>query len=140
MEQKLAVFKGKSIRKVIHKNEWWFSITDVITVLTDSKDPSGYLKDMRRRDAELSEGWGQIATPLLLETEGGKQKINCANTEGLFRMFPTPVGMNRRTLQTLAGKGHVPHTRGDEPPFIWPKDIPTTGSKSGCAVLPSGLN
>lgn len=93
METKLAVFKGKGIRKVIHNNEWWFSITDVIAVLTDSKDPSGYIRDMRRRDAELSKGWGQIATPLLLETEGGKQRVNCANTEGLFRIIqsiPSP--------------------------------------------------
>jgi hypothetical protein len=93
METKLAIFKGKSIRKVIHDNEWWFSITDVIAVLTDSKDPSGYIKDMRRRDEELSKGWGQIATPLLLETEGGNQKVNCANTEGLFRIIqsiPSP--------------------------------------------------
>ena len=93
MEIKIAVFKGKEIRKTIHNNEWWFSITDVIAVLTDSKDPAGYIKDMRRRDAELSKGWGQIATPLSLATEGGKQKVNCANTEGLFRIIqsiPSP--------------------------------------------------
>ncbi len=47
---------------------------DIIFVLTDSKNPSGYLKDMKRRDQELNKGWGQIATPLLIETEGGKQK------------------------------------------------------------------
>jgi len=87
METKIAVFKGKGIRKVIHNNEWWFSIMDVIAVLTDSKDPAGYIKDMRRRDEELSKGWGQIATPLLLETSGGKQKVNCANAEGIFRII-----------------------------------------------------
>ena len=64
METKIAVFKGKGIRKVIHNNEWWFSVVDVVAALTDSKNPSGYIKDMRRRDAELSKGWGQIATPL----------------------------------------------------------------------------
>ena len=93
METKIAVFKGKEIRKTIHNNEWWFSISDVVAVLTDSKDPSGYIKDMRRRDTELSKGWGQIATPLSLQTEGGKQKVNCANTEGIFRIIqsiPSP--------------------------------------------------
>jgi hypothetical protein len=93
METKIAVFTGKEIRKIIHNNEWWFSVSDVVAVLTDSKDPSGYIKDMRRRDAELSKGWGQIATPLSLETEGGKQKVNCANTEGIFRIIqsvPSP--------------------------------------------------
>ena len=90
---KIVVFKGKNIRKTIFKNEWWFVIYDVIAVLTDSKDPSGYIKDMRRRDNELSKGWGQIATPLWIETPGGKQKVNCANTEGIFRIIqsiPSP--------------------------------------------------
>jgi hypothetical protein len=82
---KVIVFKGKNIRKTIFKNEWWFVISDVVAVLSDSKDPSGYIKDMRRRDKELSKGWGQIATPLWIETPGGKQKVNCANTEGIFR-------------------------------------------------------
>jgi hypothetical protein len=53
---------------VIHNNEWCFVIVDVVEVLTDSKDPSGYIKDMRRRDGEISKGWGQIATPLAVET------------------------------------------------------------------------
>jgi methylphosphotriester-DNA--protein-cysteine methyltransferase len=93
MESQIAVFRGKEIRKTIHKNEWWFVIVDVVAVLTDSIDPSGYIKDMRRRDAELSKGWGQIATPLWIDTPGGKQKVNCANTEGIFRIIqsiPSP--------------------------------------------------
>ncbi len=93
METKIAVFKGQGIRKMLHRNEWWFVISDVISVLTESKDPLGYIKDMRRRDAELSRGWGQIATPLSIDTPGGKQKVNCANTEGIFRIIqsiPSP--------------------------------------------------
>ena len=93
METSIAVFRGKGIRKTIHSNEWWFVIADVVSVLTDSANPSGYIKDMRRRDKELSKGWGQIATPLLIETSGGNQKVNCANTEGVFRIvqsIPSP--------------------------------------------------
>jgi methylphosphotriester-DNA--protein-cysteine methyltransferase len=93
METKIAVFKKKEIRKVIHNNEWWFSVADVVSVLTDSKDSSEYVKKMRKRDDELSKGWGQIVTLLWLETEGGKQKVNCANTEGIFRIIqsiPSP--------------------------------------------------
>lgn len=92
MESHIAVFRGKGIRKTIHNNEWWFVIVDVVAVLSDSIDPSGYIKDIRRRDAELSKGWGQIAT-LWIETTGGKQKVNCANTEGIFRIIqsiPSP--------------------------------------------------
>ena len=87
METKLAVFKGKEIRRTLHNDEWWFVIADVVSVLTDSVNPSGYIKDMRRRDMELAKGWGQIATPLSVDTAGGKQKINCANTEGVFRII-----------------------------------------------------
>jgi hypothetical protein len=42
---------------------------------------------MKRRDPELNKGWGQIATPLSIETDGGAQKLNCANTEGIFRII-----------------------------------------------------
>ena len=89
----LVLFRGNEIRRTLHQNQWWFAIVDVVAVLTASTDPQGYLKDMRRRDPELSKGWGQIATPLSIETSGGKQSINCANVEGLFRIIqsiPSP--------------------------------------------------
>ncbi len=93
MDTKIAVFQGKEVRKTLHNDEWWFVITDVIFVLTDSNDPTRYLKNMRSRDEELSKGWAQIATPLLIDTAGGAQKLNCANTEGIFRIIqsiPSP--------------------------------------------------
>ena len=93
MEKSIAVLKGKTIRRTLHNNKWWFVIVDVVSALTDSVNPNGYTKDMRRRDEELSQGWGQIATPLSIKTEGGPQKINCANTEGIFRIIqsiPSP--------------------------------------------------
>lgn len=84
---KIAIFQKKEIRKTIYNNEWWFVIEDVVSALTDSKNPKGYIKDIRRRDNELAKGWGQIATPLSIETSGGIQKMNCANTEGIFRII-----------------------------------------------------
>src|SRR3990167_4052124 len=90
---KIALFKGKQIRRTLHNGEWGFVITDVVVALTDSARPDGYIKDMRRRDPELSTGWGQIATPLSIPTAGGPQKLNCANTEGIFRIIqsiPSP--------------------------------------------------
>jgi len=84
METKIAVFRGKGIRKTIHNNEWWFVIVDVVSALTDSINPSSYIKDMRRRDKALSKGWGQIAPPPSVQTEGGPQRMNCASTEGIF--------------------------------------------------------
>ena len=90
---KIAIFKGKEIRKTIYKNEWWFVIVDVIEALTDSANPKQYLKNMLNRDEELIKGWVQIEHPLLIDTKGGKQMIKCANTEGIFRIIqsiPSP--------------------------------------------------
>ncbi|MEK6876943.1 MAG: Bro-N domain-containing protein, partial [Nanoarchaeota archaeon] len=83
----LVVFQGKKIRRTWFNDEWWFVAADIVEVLTDSKDPNGYLKDMRRRDESFAEGWGQIATPLLVDTPGGKQNINCVSTKGAFRLI-----------------------------------------------------
>ena len=90
---KIAVFRKKEIRKTLHNDQWWFVIRDVVAALTDSAQPDGYIKDMRRRDGELAKGWRQIATPLSVQTAGGIQKLNCANTEGIFRIIqsiPSP--------------------------------------------------
>lgn len=89
----IVIFKEKTIRRTWYNDQWWFVIVDVVSALTDSASPSGYLKDMKRRDQELNKGWGQIATPLAVETKGGRQKINCANTEGILRIIqsiPSP--------------------------------------------------
>jgi len=80
-QNRIAVFKGKGIRKVIHINEWWFVINDVIAILTDSVDPAQYFKRLKLRDHELSklmaQGGVQFVPPLMLEiaTSGGPQKM-----------------------------------------------------------------
>jgi len=99
MDSRIAVFKGKKIRKTIHNNEWWFVINDVIETLADSKDPAQYFKRLKQRDEELAKlidkGGVQFVPPLKLEIEtpGGKQKMYCWNTEGIFRLLqsiPSP--------------------------------------------------
>lgn len=93
MKTKIAIFKGKKVKRTIHNNEWWFVVNDVVEVLTDTTNVKDYLKKMRSRDPEISKGWGQIVTPLLIDTKGGTQKLNCANTEGIFRIIqsiPSP--------------------------------------------------
>ncbi|MDP8202026.1 MAG: Bro-N domain-containing protein [Candidatus Tenebribacter burtonii] len=90
---KIALFKGKEIRKVIYNNKWWFVIEDVVWVLTDSKDPKQYIQRMKQRNPELKKGWVQIVHTLEIFTSGGKQKMLCANTEGIFRIIqsiPSP--------------------------------------------------
>lgn len=90
---KIVVFKGKKIRKTIFKNEWWFVVEDVVLGLTDTVNPKDYINKMRRRDPELAKGYGQIVHTLPIDTEGGAQRMNCANTEGIFRIIqsiPSP--------------------------------------------------
>ena len=84
---KIAIFRKREIRKTIHNNEWWFVVNDVVLALTDSPNVQDYIKKMRKRDNELSKGWGQFVTPLSIKTSGGDQKLNCANTEGIFRII-----------------------------------------------------
>ncbi|MBI2140296.1 phage antirepressor protein [Candidatus Woesearchaeota archaeon] len=86
-DKSLIVFQGKKIRRTWFNHEWWFVAVDIVEVLTDSRDPNGYLKDMRRRDEGFAKGWGQIATPLWIDTTGGKQQINCVSTKGGFRLI-----------------------------------------------------
>ncbi len=106
-EAAIVIFKEKEIRRVWHNSEWWFAIVDVIQILTESVNPAGYIKDMRRRDPQLAEGWGQIATPLSLNTKGGRQQINCANTEGIFRLIQSiPSAKSEPFKRWLAKVGH----------------------------------
>ncbi len=88
-QKSIVIFEDHPVRRVwIEEDQkWYFAVPDVIQVLTDSVNPTDYIKKMRSRDAILSEGWGQIVTPLLIETKGGKQKVNCADVEGTLRII-----------------------------------------------------
>jgi len=90
---KIAIFQKKEIRKTIHNNEWWFVVNDVVEAVVDTPNVKDYIRKMRIRDKEIGKGWGQIVTPLSINTVGGRQKLNCANTEGIFRIIqsiPSP--------------------------------------------------
>ena len=91
----IKLFEQKQVRSVWDDTteEWYFSIVDVVAILTDSVNPTDYIKKMRQRDPELAKGWGQIVTPLAIQTAGGKQKMNCASAQGIFRIIqsiPSP--------------------------------------------------
>jgi hypothetical protein len=91
----IKLFESKQIRTVWNETDekWYFVVADVIQVLTNTPNPSDYIKKMRKRDEELSKGWGQFVTPLSVDTIGGKQKLNCASAKGLLRIIqsiPSP--------------------------------------------------
>ena len=84
---KIAIFRKQEIRKTIHNNEWFFVVEDVVLALTDSSDAKQYIQRMKQRDDELAKGWVQIVHTLAVQTTGGKQRMICANTEGVFRII-----------------------------------------------------
>jgi len=94
-KNKLAIFRGKKIRRIIYKNEWWFSVIDVILALTESKRPRKYWSDLKKKlidegYIEVSEKIGQLKLPSL---DGKMRETDCANTENIFRIvqsIPSP--------------------------------------------------
>jgi hypothetical protein len=87
---KIAIFKGKQIRKTIHNDEWFFSITDIIQVLTNSSNSRRYWSDLKIKLSE-DEGFIQLyekIVQLKLESSDGKKYMSdTANTETVFRII-----------------------------------------------------
>ncbi len=70
---KLAVFRGKQIRKIVHDGEWWFAIVDVVAVLTDSADPKDYWYRIKKREKIAEVELSTICRQLKLEASDGKR-------------------------------------------------------------------
>ena len=93
---RIALFEGKQIRKVFQENEWWFSVIDVIEVLTDSSNPRRYWTDLKRKLKE-DEGFFQLyekIVQLKMQAPDGKMReTDTANTETMLRIIqsiPSP--------------------------------------------------
>lgn len=92
---KINVFRGKKIRKVIFQGEWWFSIIDVVEALAETDRPRKYWNDLKTKIKEeghnqLSDFIGQLK---LVGLDGKKYLTDCANTETIFRIIqsiPSP--------------------------------------------------
>ena len=118
----VALFQSREIRRALHNDEWWFVITDIIAALTDAADPSDYWKKMRRRDPALgldSQGGGQIVPPLGLafDTAGGRQKLQCWNTQGIFRLIqsiPSPKAEPLKRWLAKVGKERLDEIENPE--------------------------
>jgi hypothetical protein len=88
METRIAIFRQKEIRKAIHKNEWWFSVIDVIEALTGTDRPRKYWSDLKKKLIlegydEVSENIGQLK---MKAPDGKMRETDCANTETMFRI------------------------------------------------------
>lgn len=92
---RVAVFEGKHIRKIMHLDEWWFSIIDIVEVLTGSNIPKRYWSDLKRKLAKegYSELYDKIVQLKFAAADGKYYATDCANTETMFRIIqsiPSP--------------------------------------------------
>ena len=92
----IKLFESKQVRSAWNEaaQKWYFSVQDVIEVLTDSTDVKQYIKRLLSRDVQLKSNWGTICTLVEMEAaDGRKRKIQAATAQGLLRIIqsiPSP--------------------------------------------------
>ena len=90
---KIDLFKGKRLRVTLYKRECWFSIVDIVEILTESPSPRKYwvqLKTRKFKNFELSPIWRRFK---LMAYDWKMRETDCANIDGLFRIIqsiPSP--------------------------------------------------
>lgn len=115
-ENGIELFENRKIRSVWdeEREEWYFSVVDVVEALTDSADPKQYIKKMRSRDPELSSKWGTICTPVqMLAADGKKRRVQAANTEGILRLIqsiPSPKAEPFKLWLAQVGRERIEET------------------------------
>ena len=88
MDNKIIVFENKKIRRVWHKDNWWFSVVDVVGVLSESSIPKRYWADLKNKLVEEESKPYDFIVRLKLEAPDGKlRETDCANKQGLFRII-----------------------------------------------------
>ena len=92
----IKLFESKQIRTVWNETDqkWYFSVQDVVQLLTDTLNVKDYIKKMKKRDAELNSNWGTICPLVEMEAADGKRrKVQAADAKGLLRIIqsiPSP--------------------------------------------------
>lgn len=122
-QNKLIVFEGKPIRKVWHKDEWYFSIVDIIEILTDSPKSSNYWTMLKKREFELSTICGKFK---FLAPDGKMRPTDCANTEGVLCIvmsIPSPKAEPLKLWLAQVGKERIEETENPELAFERAREI-----------------
>jgi DNA-damage-inducible protein D len=111
---KLISFQEKEIRKIWNKDEWWFSVVDVISVITDSKNPSRYWSNIKNQDKQLLE----VSCKFKLPSKNNKYRYtDCANTVGILRIVmsvPSPKAEPLRLWLAQVGQDSVVEKENSE--------------------------
>ena len=116
---KIAVFKGREVRRVLIEGKWWFSVVDVVSVLTDSDNPRDYWYKMKIRekddaDVQLSTICRQFK---LTAPDGKKRETDCTDTEGMFRIIqsiPSPKAEPFKRWLARVGKERLDEIENPE--------------------------
>ena len=125
-QNKLAFFEGKEIRKIWHNDQWYFSIVDVIEILTDSPIPRTYwskLKAKIKKESELNPSWVQLK---MLSSDGKSYKTDSANTEGVLRIVmsvPSPKAEPLKQWMAQVSTERIEETENPELGFERLKEI-----------------
>lgn len=112
----IQLFEDRKIRTAWdeEQEEWYFSVQDVVAVLSESTDPKQYIKKMRTRDPQLSANWGTICTPVqMLAADGKQRKVQAANTEGILRIIqsiPSPKAEPFKRWLAQVGRERIEET------------------------------
>ena len=112
----IQLFEDRKIRTAWdeEQEEWYFSVQDVVAVLSESTDPKQYIKKMRARDPQLSANWGTICTPVqMLAADGKQRKVQAANTEGILRIIqsiPSPKAEPLKRWLAQVGRERIEET------------------------------
>lgn len=86
----LVVFDGTKIRRIWHDDQWYFSVVDIVAVLTDSANPNNYWKVLKHREPQLVTICNQLKLP---SVDGKYYNTDCVNTQNAFRLIqsvPSP--------------------------------------------------
>ena len=108
-ESIIKLFEGKQVRIAWNEKEekYYFSVVDIVQVLTDSLNPTDYLKKLRKRDPELGTFLGTNCPQVAMKTSTGKMRITlAADLEGIFRLIQSiPSKKAEPVKQWLAEQG-----------------------------------
>jgi len=104
---KLITFQNQKIRRIWHETQWWFSVIDIVEVLTESARPRKYWSDLKIK-LQKEEGFEQLSEKIgqlkLIADDGKKRNTDCANTETMFRIIQSIPSKNAEPFKRWLAK------------------------------------